>query len=189
MVNVFRYMFVLCSDAMGGDGTISASHPQPPPGSRLGTETRGRGRGRSARRPVSRVLYPPLRAGDDHSSGTPVTGRLARPTRMAARKPACGRRPRPAACVPSLFGLAPGGVYRAARVAAGAVRSCRTLSPLPADRDKPGPGRRSALCGTVPGVAPAGRYPAPCFRGARTFLPRRRPRACGKGGRPAVWHR
>src|ERR1700723_2268016 len=25
---------------------------------------------------------------DDHSSGTPVTGRLARPTRMAARKPA-----------------------------------------------------------------------------------------------------
>ena len=36
------------------------------------------------------------------------------------------------------------------------------------------PGRRSPLCGTVPGVAPAGRYPAPCFRGARTFLPRRR---------------
>jgi hypothetical protein len=32
--------------------------------------------------------------------------------------------------------------------------------------------RRSLLCGTVPGVAPAGRYPAPCFRGARTFLPR-----------------
>ena len=35
-----------------------------------------------------------------------------------------------------------------------------------------GPGGRSALCGTFPGVAPAGRYPAPCFRGARTFLPR-----------------
>jgi len=31
--------------------------------------------------------------------------------------------------------------------------------------------RRFAFCGTVPGVAPAGRYPAPCFRGARTFLP------------------
>ena len=30
--------------------------------------------------------------------------------------------------------------------------------------------RRSAFCGTVPGVAPAGCYPAPCFRGARTFL-------------------
>jgi hypothetical protein len=32
---------------------------------------------------------------------------------------------------PSLFGLAPGGVYRAADVAAGAVRSYRTISPLP----------------------------------------------------------
>ena len=30
--------------------------------------------------------------------------------------------------------------------------------------------RRFAFCGTFPGVAPAGRYPAPCFRGARTFL-------------------
>ncbi len=33
---------------------------------------------------------------------------------------------------PSLFDLAPGGVYRAAPVARGAVRSYRTLSPLPA---------------------------------------------------------
>jgi hypothetical protein len=31
--------------------------------------------------------------------------------------------------------------------------------------------RRSALCGTFPGVAPAGHYPAPCLCGARTFLP------------------
>jgi len=29
---------------------------------------------------------------------------------------------------------------------------------------------RFAFCGTFPGVAPAGLYPAPCFRGARTFL-------------------
>ena len=34
--------------------------------------------------------------------------------------------------VPSLFGLAPGGVYRAASVAGRALRSYRTLSPLPA---------------------------------------------------------
>jgi hypothetical protein len=27
------------------------------------------------------------------------------------------------------------------------------------------------FCGTIPGVAPAGRYPAPFVRGARTFLP------------------
>ncbi len=31
-------------------------------------------------------------------------------------------------------------------------------------------GKRFAFCGTFPGVAPAGRYPAPCLRGARTFL-------------------
>ena len=34
--------------------------------------------------------------------------------------------------------------------------------------------RRFAFCGAIPGVAPAGRYPAPCPHGARTFL---RPRA------------
>ena len=33
--------------------------------------------------------------------------------------------------MPSLFGLAPGGVCRAASVAGSAVRSYRTLSPLP----------------------------------------------------------
>src|SRR5277367_4850736 len=70
---------------------------------------------------------------------------------------------------PSLFGLAPGGVCRAAGVAAGAVRSYRTVSPLPRLlRNAP---RRSVLCGTFPGLAPAGCYPAPFVHGARTFLP------------------
>jgi len=36
--------------------------------------------------------------------------------------------------MPPLFGLAPGGVFRAGDVAAAAVRSCRTLSTLPAQR-------------------------------------------------------
>ena len=71
--------------------------------------------------------------------------------------------------IPSLFGLAPGGVYPAIAVAGDAVRSYRTLSPLPAFAR--GFDGRFAFCGTFPGVAPAGRYPAPCFRGARTFLP------------------
>ena len=76
---------------------------------------------------------------------------------------------RPAASgYPSLYGLAPGGVYRAVPVTGNAVRSYRTLSPLPRD-SRSGHGR-FAFCGTFPGVAPAGRYPAPCFRGARTFL-------------------
>ena len=65
---------------------------------------------------------------------------------------------------PLLFGLAPGGVCRAVPVARTAVRSYRTVSPLPADG-------RSLLCGTFPGVTPAGRYPAPYVQGARTFLP------------------
>ncbi len=69
----------------------------------------------------------PACTGDGHSSGTPVTGRLARPTRAAARKHACRIR----SGVPPLLGLAPGGVCPAAPVAGGAVRSYRTLSPLP----------------------------------------------------------
>jgi hypothetical protein len=80
------------------------------------------------------------------------------PPRLHAKGPA-----------PPLFGLAPGGVCRAAGVAAGAVRSYRTVSPLPRQtRNAP---RRSVLCGTIPGLAPAGCYPAPLIHGARTFLP------------------
>src|SRR5271163_4069977 len=70
-----------------------------------------------------------------------------------------------------LFGLAPGGACRAADVAARAVRSYRTLSPLPRLLAN---ARRFAFCGAIPGVAPAGNYPAPCPHGARTFL---RPKA------------
>jgi hypothetical protein len=43
-----------------------------------------------------------------------------------------------------------------------------------AERGRPAKRKRFAFCGTFPGVAPAGRYPAPCFRGARTFLHRKR---------------
>ena len=68
---------------------------------------------------------------DDHSSGTPVTGRLMQPTRAATRKQVPSRNAR----VPPLFGFAPGGVCRAASVAGRAVRSYRTLSPLPAAAD------------------------------------------------------
>ena len=117
---------------------------------------------------------------DGHSSGTPVTRRLKQPTRTAGsrhRSRSLGAYAPNSA--PSLFGLAPGGVYRAAGVTAGAVRSYRTVSPLPRplrplprkrERIKVGE-RRSVLCGTVPRLAPAGCYPAPLVHGARTFLP------------------
>jgi hypothetical protein len=90
---------------------------------------------------------------------------------------------------PSLFGLAPGGVCHAACVAADAVRSYRTFSPLPPRPSNFRKGndrleRRSVLCGTFPRLAPAGRYPAPHVHGARTFLPGR-PFGIGPSGRPA----
>jgi len=113
---------------------------------------------------------PPM---DGHSSGTPVAGRLARPTRTR-RGNAPARRPG------SLFDLAPGGVCLATAVTGGAVRSYRTLSPLPG-LPKGGTGR-FAFCGTFPRVAPAGHYPAPCSRGARTFLP---PGLARSGERPS----
>jgi len=55
-----------------------------------------------------------------------------------------------------LCSLAPGGVCRAASVAGRAVRSYRTVSPLPTNGANPC-GRRSVLCGTFPRLAPAGR--------------------------------
>jgi len=42
---------------------------------------------------------------------------------------------------------------------------------LAARRPEGRTGSAVCFCGTFPGVAPAGRYPAPYLRGARTFLP------------------
>ena len=69
---------------------------------------------------------PPVLGVGDHSSETSLAARLARPTRTEG-----GNAPAPRGA-PPLCGLAPGGVYPAAPVARGAVRSCRTVSPLPA---------------------------------------------------------
>ena len=125
----------------------------------------------NASRPVSRVLYgrgsSPRR--DGHSSGTPVTGRLKQPTRAAGPTDKALRRLTRRASL--LFGFAPGGACHAADVAARAVRSYRTLSPLPSRLMALRPAiRRFAFCGAFPEVAPAGRYPAPYPYGARTFL-------------------
>src|SRR3954464_6433233 len=47
-----------------------------------------------------------------------------------------------------------------------------------------GEGGRFVLCGTVPGVAPAGCYPAPYVDGARTFLSRSLSTVAGAAVRP-----
>ena len=124
---------------------------------------------------------PALRAEDDHSSGTPVAGRLAQPTRMAARK-----RARLARSLPSLFGLAPGGVYRAAAVAGSAVRSYRTLSPLPPAGPE-GPVRLGGLLSVAlslgsppPGVTRHRASVEPGLSSPRALRP--------ESGHPAVWH-
>ncbi len=90
---------------------------------------------------------------DGHSSGTTLARRLVQPTRVAGQE--TGSAPRVATHArPPLFGLAPGGVYPATPVSRRAVRSYRTLSPLPR---RPKPTWRFAFCGTFPGVAPGGR--------------------------------
>src|SRR5580692_6948926 len=84
---------------------------------------------------------------------------------------------RPKAPRASLFGLAPGGVCRAADVATRAVRSYRTISPLPAPLARhlggifllhfPWARAPQALPGTVPSGARTFLHPYPLTR-ART---------------------
>src|SRR3989440_4166105 len=98
--------------------------------------------------------------GGGHSSRTRVAAGLERAYPGARRATVAARSAAP------LFALAPGGACRAAAVTGGAVRSCRTVSPLPAFRP--------AVCSLW--RCPASRlgWPLastlPC--GARTFLPR-----------------
>jgi len=91
-----------------------------------------------------------------------------------AETPVGPRRPRP-----PLFGLAPGGVCRAAPVARGAVRSYRTLSPLP------GVNRR-AVCFLwhFPWGRPRRALPGTVFPWSPDFPP---PPGSGEGGHPTVW--
>ena len=77
-------------------------------------------------KPGSVPLFVETKKMDDHSSRTPVARRLMRFTRTTAHKPAWNPK-----FLAALLDLAPGGVYRAVPVARDAVRSYRTLSPLP----------------------------------------------------------
>jgi hypothetical protein len=104
--------------------------------------------------PVSRVLFGDLHLRDGHSSGTPIAKRLVQPTRVRGLK--TGSMPDVATRMRSLlFGLAPGGVCRAAAVTStrGALLPPRfTLTARDLRR-----GRRFVFCGTFPRVAPGGR--------------------------------
>ena len=95
----------------------------------------------------------------NHPSGTHVAVRLKRPTRKPLR--AAGTSPK-ARALPYLV-LLQVGFAVPPNVATGAVRSYRTLSPLPADHPvKSSRHRRFAFCCTVRGLAPPRHYLAPC---------------------------
>src|SRR5437763_15813831 len=91
-----------------------------------------------------------------HSSRRRIAPPLQQPTRTVSA--AAGRRPYSV--------LLPVGFAVPAAVAGAAVRSYRTLSPSRFRRE------RDLLSVALSlGLPPAGRYPAPLLRGARTFLP------------------
>ena len=94
--------------------------------------------------PRLQVACKPNSVEDDHSSRRRIAAALKRPTRRFPAVPASRDRnpgeragtsahPQPGlGCrIPSLFGLAPCGVYPATAFTGGAVRSYRTFSPLP----------------------------------------------------------
>jgi len=100
---------------------------------------------RAGRKPGSVPFASYLIKGDDHSSRINVTADLKQPTRRHGR----------AILDASLFGLAPGGVYLASDV----TTEPGELLPHPFTLTRLD--GRTSLCGTFPGVAPAGDYPAP----------------------------
>ena len=86
----------------------------------------------------------------------------------------------------SLYGLAPGGVYNASSVAGAAVRSYRTLSPLPTD-DK----RASAVYFLLhfPWGRPRRALPGTVFPWSPDFPPLNKARALSRSDHPTVWRR
>ena len=124
---------------------------------------------KSARRPVSRVLSRPF-------AGPWMTIPLGRPSPDASRD-LPGRRRKRASPAPVPKDRSAGRPYAVLLPVGFALppplpaARCALTAPFHPCRARTCPARRFAFCGTVPGVAPAGRYPAPCFRGARTFLP------------------
>ena len=103
-----------------------------------------------------------------------------------ATDPSGGAKARPAfprlGCLPLLLGLAPGGVFPATAVAGGAVRSYRTVSPLPA-------AQLVGRAGGVLSVALSLGSPPPGVTRHRTSVEPglSSPRAAAESGHPTVW--
>jgi hypothetical protein len=142
--------------------------------------------GASARRPISRVLYRPRRRRWpflwDVRRRTP---RATYPDDGAKTRPTDDS-PRKITDLSPLHGLAPGGVCRAATVAGRAVRSYRTLSPLP---DPAGSPRGLAVCFLwhCPWGRPRRVLPGTVFPWSPDFPPPAGPEEPAKSGHLAVW--
>jgi len=116
---------------------------------------------------VSRVLYPAYKAGGDHLSRPTVAGRLCLATSDLPAGRAAVNRSYPGR-VSGLLGLAGGGVYPAGAVTGAAVRSYRTISPLPVPMGTSAVYFLWHFPAGRPGWPLATTVPCP----ARTFLPR-----------------
>ena len=125
---------------------------------------RGLGAVKRIRRPVSRVLFSARRRSDGHSSGPPIAGRFSRPT----RSPRTSDGPVPA----EARARDPYSVLLQAGLAMPSLSPGTRWALTPPFHPYRGAEaqRRFAFCGAIPGLAPGGRYPPPCRRGARTFL-------------------
>jgi hypothetical protein len=121
--------------------------------------------GQPAYKPGSGWHANEVRIRDGHSSGTPVTRRLKQPTRTAGP----GHHPR-SACL-RMASRRPYSVLLPVGFAKPPpLPSARCALTAPFHPYRSSSPRRYVFCGTVPGFAPAGCYPAPLVRGARTFL-------------------
>ena len=98
---------------------------------------------------------------DGHSSGPPIAGRFSRPTRtLSASDGLSDARP----------ARGPYSVLLQAGLAMPSLSPGPRWALTPPFHPSRPVGRRFAFCGAIPGIAPGGRYPPPCHRGARTFL-------------------
>ena len=132
----------------------------------------------NARRSVSRVLSHLATGMAIHLGRSLPNASRDRPERRRESPPGTVLRP----CLPLLLGLAPGGVFPAIAITGDAVRSYRTISPLPRLR---GGGWRCVSVALSLGSPPPAVNRHRAFRGARTFLSRCR---STKSGHPTVWH-
>ena len=137
--------------------------------------------GTSARRPVSRVLSQAVSPRDGHSSGTPVTGRLARPTRAAGPETDLEAISRPHRTAPT-WSCSRRGLPCRTRCR---VRGALLPHPFTIARRPCGPERAVCSLWHFPWGRPRRALPGSVLPWSPDFPPSRA--WGGDGGHPAIW--